>query len=102
MTVGEIIRQAWGADNPPSSRKVEYPTHWCEDCFGLVDVTRDGSCAACGGRSVVRKKAERCHLCGGGPEEGTLVAGIVHRTCIPTFVRRAGEGAVQDFTRRLV
>jgi len=102
MTVEEIIRQAFGVNNPPSPRKVEYTTHWCEDCCGHVDVARDGSCAACGGRSVVRKARERCHLCGGGAEEGEMVAGIVHRMCIPTFVRRAGEGAVQDFTRRLI
>ncbi len=44
----------------------------------------------------VVKVADRCRMCGGGADEGCLVRDI-HWTCIPTFIRRSGNGSVQAF-----
>jgi hypothetical protein len=34
-------------------------------------------------------------------DEGEIIGGLVHRTCIPTYIRRRGEVGVEEFVGRL-
>jgi len=97
-----------GENVTPNARAVNTCTlphyhglHWCEDCCGYTSISREGTCAVCGSRAVAPKRPVRCTLCGGGVDEGEIIGGLVHRTCIPTYIRRRGEVVVEEFVKGL-
>ncbi len=76
--------------------------YWCEDCESATVLNAHGKCQKCGGTAVAPRLPAMCRLCGGGVDEGPMVGGMVHFYCIPTYLRRKGDGEVQRFLSRLI